>query len=92
MRVLYKSHLTKTIDTMPAMSYSRELYKIIAEVLEKGVQRGEIRKDISVDSLTKHSILAIRGINFEWCIRYPDFDLKVQILDHFKILMYGLKK
>ncbi|HHW01009.1 MAG TPA: TetR/AcrR family transcriptional regulator [Clostridiaceae bacterium] len=92
MKVLYKSHLSKTFDTMPAMSYSRELYKIFAEVLEKGVQRGEIREDVSVDSLAKHLILAIRGIAFEWCMRYPDFDLKEQILDHFKILLYGLKK
>ena len=92
MRVLYKAHLTKAINTVSAMSYSRELYKLFIEVLEKGVRQGEIREDISVDSMAKHLILAIRGITFEWCIRYPDFDLKEQILDHFKILLYGLKK
>ena len=92
MRVLYKAHLTKTIDTASAMSYNRELYKLFSEVLERGVRQGELREDISVDSLAKHLILAIRGITFEWCIRYPDFDLKVQVLDHFKILLYGLKR
>jgi len=92
MRILYKSHLSKTVITMPAMSYSREIYKIFTEVLEKGVRQGELREDIPVDSLARHLILAIRGITFEWCIRYPDFDLKEQILDHFKILLYGLKK
>lgn len=91
-RLLYKAHITKTIDTTSAMSYNRELYKMFAETLEKGVQGGELREDIPVDSLAKHLILAIRGIVFEWCIRYPDFDLKEQILDHFKILLYGLKK
>ena len=92
MRVLYKAHLTKTINTIPAMSYNRELYKLFIEVLEKGIRQGELREDITVDSLARHLILAIRGITFEWCIRYPDFDLKEQVLDHFKILLYGLKR
>jgi AcrR family transcriptional regulator len=91
-RVLYKAHLSKTIDTAYAMSYNRELYKLFTEVLERGVRQGEIREDIPVDSLAKHLILAIRGITFEWCIRYPAFDLKEQVLDHFKILLYGFKR
>ena len=92
MSILYKAHLTKTINTIPAMSYSREVYKLFIEVLEKGVRQGELREDISVDSLARHLISAIRGITFEWCIRYPDFDLKEQVLDHFKILLYGLRR
>ncbi|MDO7788292.1 TetR/AcrR family transcriptional regulator [Desulforamulus aquiferis] len=92
MRVLYKAHITKTIDTTSAMDYNRELYKIFVEILEKGVRGGELREDIPVESLAKHLVLAIRGIVFEWCIRYPDFDFKEQIRDHFKILLYGLKR
>ena len=65
---------------------------MFTEVLERGVQQGEFREDIPVDLLAKHLVLAIRGITFEWCIRYPDFDLRQQILDHFKILLYGLKR
>ncbi len=91
-RVLYKAHLAKTVNTTPAMSYNRELYKLFADLLKTGVSRGEIRDDIPVESLSRHLILAIRGIVFEWCIRYPDFDLKEQITEHFKILLYGLKK
>jgi AcrR family transcriptional regulator len=92
MRVLYKAHLTKTINTISAISYNRELYKLFSEVLERGVNQGELREDIPVDSLAKHLILATRGITFEWCVRYPDFDLKEQVLVHYKILLYGLKK
>lgn len=91
-RVLYRAHLAKTINTTPAMSYNRDLYKLFTEVLERGVQQSEIRQDISVDSLSKHLILAIRGITYDWCIRYPDFNLKEQILEHFNILIYGLRK
>lgn len=90
--VLYRAHLAKTINTTPAMSYNRELYKLFTDVLERGVLQGELRDDIPVESLSKHLILAIRGITYEWCIRYPDFNLREQILEHFKILIYGLKK
>lgn len=61
-------------------------------VLGNGVRQGELREDIPVDCLAKHLVLAIRGITFEWCIRYPEFDLKDQMLEHFKILLYGLRK
>lgn len=91
MRALYKAHLTQTINTASAMSYNRELYKLFSEVLERGVKQGELREDIPVDWLAKHLILAIRGITFEWCIRYPDFNLKEQVIDHYKILLYGVK-
>ena len=90
MRALYKAHLSQTIDTTSAMSYDREIYHLFREVLEIRVKHGEIREDIPVDSLAKHLILSIRGITFEWCIRYPDFSLKEQVLDHFKIVLNGI--
>lgn len=91
MKVLYKTHLTKAVDTASAISYNRELYFLFSRVLEMGIEQGELREDLSVASLSRHLILAIRGITFEWCIRYPDFDLKEQVLEHFKILIYGLR-
>ncbi len=92
MRILYKGHLTKTISTTIAIDYNRELYKLFTTVLERGIHKGELRENLSVEHLARHLILAIRGITFEWCIRHPDFDLKKQVLDHFKILLYGLKR
>ena len=92
MRTLYRAHLSKTINTTSAISYSRELYKLFIEVLERGVKQGEIKEDTPVDSLARHLILSLRGITFEWCIRYPDFNLKEQVLEHYKILLYGLKE
>lgn len=92
MRVLYKAHLTRNINTTSAMSYDRELYKLFIQILEKGIREGELREDIPADILAKHLIMSIRGITFEWCIRYPDFNLKEQVLDHFKIILYGLKR
>lgn len=92
MRTLYKAHLSKTVDTTSAISYNREIYKLFIEVLERGVNQGEVREDIPVDLIAKHLILSMRGAIFEWCVRYPDFNLKEQVLVHYKILLYGLKK
>ncbi len=92
MKVLYKSHITNTNYTWYSMSYNRKLYKMFSDILEKGIDEEEFRTDISVDTLANHLILAMRGITFEWCIRYPDVNLKEQYLTHYKILLNGIIK
>ena len=44
----------------------------------------------SREILTKHFVMEIRGLTYEWCIRYPDFNLKEQVLAHFRLLLYGI--
>jgi AcrR family transcriptional regulator len=90
-KALYKAQITKTIDTNTVMDYNRELYKMFNDVICKGVQQDEFRADIPVDTLARHFIMAIRGLTYEWCVRYPDFDLKEQVLKHFEILLTGIK-
>ncbi|MHB9094529.1 MAG: TetR/AcrR family transcriptional regulator [Eubacteriales bacterium] len=92
MKTVYKVQITKTINTDAIMGYNREVYKIFSDIISKGVQQGEFKTEMPVDTLTKHCIMAIRGITYEWCIRYPDFDLKDQVLKHFEILLTGIKK
>jgi AcrR family transcriptional regulator len=90
MRVLYKAHISKTADTSSTTSYDRELYKMFEYILNKGLSTKEIQLNMPVDTLVHHLILAMRGITFEWCIRYPDFDLKKQFIEHFEILLNGV--
>lgn len=92
MKSLYKAQITKSVDTNSVMSYTRELYKMFSDILNKGVQQGEFRSELPVDTLAKHCLIAYRGLTYEWCIRYPDFDLKEQALKHFEILLTGIKK
>ena len=92
MKTVYQLQLTKTINTDAVMSYNRDLYKIFSNIISKGIQQGEFKTDIPVETLTKHCIMAIRGLTYEWCIRHPDFDLKKQALKHFEILLTGIKK
>lgn len=90
MKLVYKIQLTGTVDMTAVMGYDRKLYEMFADVLKLGSERGEFNSMISIDKLTKHLIMAIRGLCYEWCIRYPDFDLKEESLTHFKLLLAGI--
>ncbi|HBI72680.1 MAG TPA: TetR/AcrR family transcriptional regulator [Lachnospiraceae bacterium] len=90
MKVLYKAHLSKATDTTSTVSYDREIYKMFEYILNRGLSSKEIKLNMPVDTTSHHLILAMRGITFEWCIRYPDFDLKKQFLEHFEILLNGI--
>ncbi len=92
MKTVYKAQITKTINTDAMIGYNREIYKLFSDIIGKGIQQGEFKTDIPADILTKHFIMAIRGVTYEWCIRHPDFDLKEQALKHFEILLSGIKK
>lgn len=92
MKTLYKVQLTRDINTEAVMGYNRELYKIFAYVITKGIEQGEFHSELSVDSLTKHFVMAYRGLTYEWCIRYPDFDLKEGAVQYYRILLTGIKQ
>jgi len=87
MQVLYKAQITKDLDTNVVTSYNREIYKMFSDLLKRGIDRKEFKTDIPLDTLTKHFMLAIRGVTYEWCIRYPDFDYKTEAITHFKLLI-----
>lgn len=90
MRMVYKVQLTGAINMDVVKDYNRALYKMFADVLGKGIQQGELITEIPLDDLTRHFVMAIRGLSYEWCIRYPDFNLKEQSLAHFKLLLEGI--
>lgn len=91
MSTIYKLHLTRTVDTRSAMSYNRELYGLFSEVMQTGIDCGEFATVLPIDILAKHLVMAIRGLTYEWCIRYPDFDLKENARLHFQTILTGLQ-
>ncbi len=91
MRTVYQLMLTDDIDMGAIKGYDRELYQIFANVLKRGIERGEFQSTLSFEDLIRHFVIAIRGLCYEWCIRYPDFDLKAQALAYFQILLDGIK-
>ena len=91
-RLIYEAQITKTINTDAQLSYNRKLYQIYQQVIKVGVEQGEFKEIIDIDSVSKHFIMSIRGMTYEWCIRFPNFDLKDEILKHFELLLSGIKK
>lgn len=91
MRTVYKVQLTGVLDMDSVKGYNRKLYRMFADVLTRGAERGEFNPKLSIDTMTKHFVMAIRGLSYEWCIRYPDFDLKEEALAHFRILLNGIR-
>jgi len=91
MKTVYKAQLTRDYDTSMVLSYNRGIYAMFSRVLERGIERGEFRADIQPDMIARHMMMALRGITYEWCVRYPDYDYKAQALSHFEILLKGLR-
>ena len=90
MQAVYKAQITNDFDTQAVNGYNRHINKMFHDVLERGITRGEFKTNVPLDTLTLHFMMAIRGITYEWCIRYPDFDYKMQALAHFKLLLKGI--
>ena len=82
--------LMKTVDTEAVQGYSRVLYRLFYDILEKGLKKGELKDTLSAEELSRHFVMAFRGLSFEWCTRYPDFDLKKQAVAHTKLLIQGI--
>lgn len=90
LRTVYRLQLTSTMDMDVVMGYGRKLYTLFKEVLERGIQQEEFKTALSLEALTRHFVMAIRGLTYEWCIRYPDFDFKQEAVAHFRMLLYGI--
>ena len=91
LQTIYRLQLTNTTDTEVVMGYGRRLYVLFRKVLECGIRRGEFKTELSLEALTRHFVMAIRGLTYEWCIRYPDFDFKRETQVHFQLLLNGIR-
>ncbi len=91
MKKIYQMLLTGTVNTEAVKGYGRELYLLFYSILDKGIRRGEITSSLPLESLSRHFVMAIRGVSYEWCVRSPDFDLKVQAAEHCRLLVEGVK-
>lgn len=88
---IYQILLAGTVDTEAVKSDSRALYLMFHGILEQGIRKGEFQSALPVEVLSRHFIMAIRGICIDWCIQYPNVDLKAQSLEHCQMLMQGLQ-
>jgi len=90
-KFLYGFQITKTVNTDTVLGYNRDLYNIFMNIIGQGIQQKEFKPDVNAMIIAQHFVMAIRGLTYEWCIRSPDFDLKVQVRQHFEILLNGIR-
>lgn len=91
MKKVYQMMLSGAIETEAVKGYGRELYTLFFHILEKGIARKEIASSLSAETLSQHFVMALRGISYEWCVRYPDFDLADQAIEHIRLLIAGIQ-
>jgi len=89
---VYRIQIDRPVDTNILWENNRDIYKTISDLVTRGIQQGEFKSELTADAIAYHFVMAMRGLTYEWCIRYPDFDLKEQLLKHFEILLEGIKK
>ena len=83
--------LSGTAGTEAVKGYGRELYALVYSILEKGLRSGEFTSSLPPETLSRHFVMAIRGVSYEWCVRYPDFDLREQAMEHIRLLIEGFQ-
>ncbi|MEA4934686.1 MAG: TetR/AcrR family transcriptional regulator [Lawsonibacter sp.] len=91
LRTVYLLQLARKINMEYVTGYEMRIYPFFQEVLERGIQHGEFNTALSPEALSRHFVMAIRGLTYEWCIRYPDFDFKQEALAHFRLLLEGIQ-
>lgn len=92
MRLAYRIHLDRTGGNDKLLSSDRELYKTFSTLIQRGVRQGELKDDLSAELVSEQFVTVLRGFTYEWCIRYPNFNLKDKLHRHFELLLYGIKK
>ncbi len=88
---VYQLMLAKDMDMQAVKGYGREVYTLLYETIAQGIERGELRSVLPPEELSRHFITAFRGVVYEWCIRYPELDLKQQAVAVVRLLTEGIK-
>lgn len=92
LKYVYSILIAQTAETQVLLNYNRHLYKSFEILINQGIKQGEFKPELDIDTVTRHCVMTIRGLTYEWCIRYPNFDLKAETIQHFELLLTGIKK
>lgn len=91
LKTIYEAQITKPVHVDAILDYNRRLYGLYKELLAQGVQQGEFKMGMDIDMFSNHCVISIRGFVYEWCVRYPQFNFKRELLQHFELLLDGIQ-
>ena len=92
MRLLYRVQLDRKQSIDSVMGYNRELYKMFYEIIEDGIHKNVFLSKLPADEIAKQFVMVYRGLTYEWLVRYPELNLKIEALKLFEILIMGICK
>lgn len=90
-RLAYRIQIDRNISTDALLSYSRDIYGVFEGLIRRGIRKGEFHAELDAETTAEQFVTVLRGFTYEWCIRYPDFTLKDELLRHFKLVLSGIK-
>ena len=89
--IMYKMLLEKSPEAESVISSNRKVFELFTKIIEKGVNTGVFRPDLNSSEIAKHLMIALRGLTYQWCAMYPEFDLRATSDRHISLIIKGLK-
>ena len=91
-RIAYRIQIDRKAPNGTLLSSNRDLNTVFSDLFRRGVRQGTFRAESDAKTVAEQFVTASRGFTYEWCIRYPEFHLKDELLRHFNLLLSGIKK
>ena len=89
-RQIYKSQLESGTDFF--ISEERPYFKILREIIEEGMEKGEINPEFSAVELTRWIISFSRGVTYDWCLHSGDYDIVAVMDKAFRMILGNFRK
>lgn len=71
---LYSSQLVTRGDKH-LLEHNRTYYKVLRQIIQQGQQRGELRRDVTVNEMVRVYALCERAFIYDWCLSNGDYSL-----------------
>lgn len=71
---LYSSQLITRGDKH-LLEHNRTYYKILRQIIQQGQQRGELRRDVTVNEMVRVYAMCERAFIYDWCLSNGDYSL-----------------
>lgn len=90
-KVIWQSQIDP-LEKKPDMANSRRpVYRILERLIREGQEKGELRRDVSAETMTDLYVRCYRGIIYEWCLQNGKFDI-IGACDEFtRLVIEGFK-
>ena len=69
------------------LDHRRTYYKVLRQIISKGQERGELRKDLSVNEISKAYAMCERALMYDWCICNGEYSLKQYAVGMMPVLL-----